>query len=114
MDNYYISGRKIAFEAGNAIEFDFPIGKTLTYKNKIIVLLDVFHEGGYNQNMFAVSFRGKIVWQVEKSLDADLIGYCPFTSVELNHPELLCFNKCGFRITVNPVNGHITSQVFTK
>lgn len=114
MDNYYISGRKIVFEGGNAVEFDFPIRKTLMFNKSIIVLLDVFRDTGYNQNIFAVNFKGNVTWQVEGSLDADMAGFCPFISVEVSNQELLCFNRCGFRLTINPATGQVTSQVFDK
>jgi hypothetical protein len=102
------------FEAGESVEFDFPIRKTLIYDNKIIVLLDVFRDTGYNQNIFAVNFKGQLLWQVEKSIDVDVKGFCPFTSVEVNQLELICLNKCGFRFTVNPSTGEVTSQVYNK
>jgi len=38
MDNYCISNRKIIFEAGSVVEFDFSIKQTLIYNHHIIVL----------------------------------------------------------------------------
>lgn len=114
MDNYHISGNKLIFEEGHVVEFDFPVLKTLIINQSIIILLNVPGKKGYNQNIFAVNFRGKIIWQIERSADLDGIGDCPFVSVEINKSELVCFAWCGFRLTVNPASGKVTSQIFAK
>ena len=114
MDNYCISNRKIIFEAGSVVEFDFSIKQTLIFNHHIIVLLDIPADTCYNQNVFAVNFKGKTVWQIQGSDNLDRLGICPFTSIGISHYELICFNLCGFRLTVNPATGHVTSQVFNR
>jgi hypothetical protein len=114
MDNYYISAHKLVFEAGNVVEFESTIQKTLAIDRKIIVLLHSAGNAADNRNIFAVNFNGDLLWQIEKSLDLDIIGDCPFVGIEINKAELVCYNWCGFRFTADPATGQITSRVFTR
>jgi len=114
IDNYSISGSKIIFEAGRIAEFDFLIKKAMTFNHYIIVLLDIPSRSSYNQNVFAINYKGRILWQIDGLEIHSLTPCCPFISIEIRNRELVCLNACGFRFTVNPATGKVTSQVFTK
>jgi hypothetical protein len=114
IDNFIIEGKKIIFETGKSIEFDFKIHKSIAINDKIIILLDSPDKGIYNQNIFAVAFDGNLIWQVEKSPDLDLIGYCPYTGLYREGSDIVGYNWCGFRITIDTETGKIMNILFTK
>lgn len=114
IENYHIDQKKIIFETGNIVEFDFPIKETIVFDGKIIVLLDIWGNTRYNQNVFAIDFNGKILWQIERTENLDMIGYCPFINIETDNLKLVSFNWCGFKFTVDAKTGEVTERIFTK
>lgn len=112
--NYRTDQKKIIFETGNFIEFDFPINDTLIFNSKIIVLLDVLGNTKFNQNIYAIDFNGDILWQIEKTENLDIIGYCPFISIEIENLKLVSFNWCGFKFTIDSNSGKVIESIFTK
>ncbi|MBB6127004.1 hypothetical protein [Mucilaginibacter lappiensis] len=113
-ENYHIDQKKMILETGNIVEFDFPIKETLVFDGKIIVLLDILENTKYNQNVFAIDFDGKTLWQIERTENLDKIGYCPFISIETENLKLVSFNWCGFKFTVDAKTGAVTERIFTK
>lgn len=113
-DNFIIKENKIIFEAGKTIEFNFPIHDSIATVDKIIVLLDIPDKVNYNQNIFAVGFDSNIVWQVDNSKDLDFIGYCPYTGLHRDGVDIVGYNWCGFRVTIDIDTGKINDILFTK
>ncbi|NHA04490.1 hypothetical protein G7092_11815 [Mucilaginibacter sp. HC2] len=114
IENHQVDQKKIILEKGNIVEFDFPIKETLAFDGKIIVLLDILENIRYNKNVFAIDFDGKILWQIAKTENLDMIGYCPFISIEIENLKLVSFNWCGFKFTVDAKTGYVTERIFTK
>ncbi len=83
MNSYIIEATRIIFDNGSVVEFNFPVKANIEYEDKVIVLLDIGNSK-YNQNIFAVNSGAAILWQIEKSNDLDLIGYCPFVGIEMS------------------------------
>ncbi|MGN8072637.1 hypothetical protein [Mucilaginibacter sp. 22184] len=115
-ENYHIDEKKIVFEKGLTVEFDFPIKETLVFNDKIIVLLDIVGTTNtkYNQNVFAIDRNGKILWQIERTENLDAIGYCPFISIEMDNLNLVSFNWCGYKFIIDPKTGEVIERIFTK
>ncbi|MDB5132989.1 MAG: hypothetical protein JWR02_2738 [Mucilaginibacter sp.] len=114
MKEYTIDERKLVFGNGNTLEFDFAIMKVIDQNERIYVMLDVFGDNFYNQNIFAVSGSGELLWQIEKSNELDSIGHCPFIDFEITESLLISWNWCGFRFRVDINNGKIVDSTFTK
>ncbi|SEO56499.1 hypothetical protein SAMN05192574_109106 [Mucilaginibacter gossypiicola] len=112
--SYRVDQQKIIFETGKFIEFDFSVQDTLVFDGKIIVLLDVSGNIRFNRNVYAIDFNGELLWQIERSENLDLIGYCPFISVEAQNPKLVSFNWCGFKFIIDPDTGKVIESIFTK
>ncbi|GGB21269.1 MULTISPECIES: hypothetical protein [Mucilaginibacter] len=112
--SYRVDQKKIIFETGKFIEFDFSIQDTLVFDSKIVVLLDISGDTKFNQNVYAIDFNGEILWQIERSENLDIIGYCPFISIEIQNLKLVSFNWCGFRFTIDPGTGKVNESIFTK
>jgi len=111
--DYQIDNKRIKFDNGNEVEFDFPVQSTIVYHKKVIVLLDTVG-GIYNQNIFAVNSDAQILWQIERSENLDLLGDCSFTSISIREDNLSAFNWCGFRFTFDINTGSVLDQYFTK
>ena len=114
MNHYNIEGKRINFKAGNSIEFDSPILRSIFFDDSVIVVLDVSVNVICNRNIFAINLNGEIIWQIEKSEKLDLIGDCPFINICIESNKLVAFNWCGFKYSIDPRVGVITDIIFTK
>ena len=114
INNYSLNEKTLKFENGCLIEFKFPIRQSIVFNDMIIILLHIGGNTQYNRNIFAADFNGVLLWQIEQSNDLDLMGYCPFISLEMIDSELVSHNWCGFRYIINPSTGKIISKIFTK
>ena len=113
-DEYIVSGNIIIFSKGVIKTFDFPVKTTIKFGSIVFVLLDILGTK-YNENVFAINDTGKTIWQIEKSETLNKIGgECPYTDIEIKNDQLSLYNWCGFRFTVDPSNGKIIEEVFTK
>lgn len=112
--SYRLDQKKIIFETGKFIQFDFSVQETLVFNGKIIVLLKILGNTKFNQNVYAIDFNGEILWQIERSENLDIIGYCPFISIEIQNLKLVSFNWCGFKFTIDPDTGKAIESIFTK
>ena len=108
-----IEGQRVTFDNGSVVGFDFPVKEKIEFEDKVIVLLKIGNSQ-YNQNVFAINKAGMILWQIEKSEDLDLMGYCPFVNIEMRQGQLILWNWCGFRLTADIDTGKIIDSVFTK
>ena len=104
-----INDRKIEFENGKVLTFDFPIMKTLLHNGIIIVLLDKPPKIIFNENVYGVSNGGDLLWQIPKVEDEQ--QHCPFIDMHINEEgKLILRNWCHLNYEIDGKTGHVLSE----
>ncbi len=94
------------------IKFKYDIGKVQEFENCIVVMIDPPQGAVFNENVFGVSYEGKILWQV-KPLKY-VYNDSPFTGMVREENFIKLFNWDGTDLTVNPRTGEIISKGYSK
>ena len=83
------------------INFPSAIQEFEEYKNVIIVRVHPNALSFMNENIFAVSSEGKIIWQVEKIQHMNRDS--PYTAIHLSDGQLFAYNwdTCLYRINLD-------------
>lgn len=117
-----ISKKKYEIENSHLMIFDgvkikvklpYPVYKVEAFDDCLVVLL--IGEDGYfpiNENIFGVSYDGKILWQIEKVEHVNRDS--PYTGMSKKDNLLLAYNWDGFDYQINPKTGKIINRKFVK
>jgi hypothetical protein len=109
-----IEGTDIIFKNGKRVIFDFLVKKIIEIEEVVIILIiqEVFPII-YNENVFAYTINGELLWRVEK-LNKKFLGRgkgCPYIDIfQGKCNELRLHNWCDFGYVVNPKTGEISSE----
>lgn len=114
MGDFKIDGHKVRFGNGTVLEFEFPISQHIACGNLTIILLLIPSDIIYNQNVFALSESGQIIWQIEKLEQHYFQDHCPFNEAMVDEQNLIIFNWCDYRFSINPLDGKVLDKAFTK
>jgi len=99
---------------GNSeLTFDYPIGGFIEVSGMLIIRLEKPYKTIYNENVFGVNLsKGTIEWRIAKK--EYILKDCPFIDLRIFDGQLQLFNWCSFYLIVNPLNGEIIEEGFTK
>lgn len=114
---FQIKDNQIRFHTGESIKFDYPINadNVVMVDFVIIVILMIPPNVKYNNNVFAVSTSGNLLWQIEVDNRYIQKNNCPFVEVKLNDAERLeLFNWCSLGLTVEPFSGKVLNEYTTQ
>ena len=93
------------------MRFKYDIDTVLIFDSCIVVMIEPpVPRVTYNENIFGVSFDGKILWQIEKT--EHLYEGSRYTNMVRENDLLLAYNWDGFDYLVNPATGKIISMEF--
>jgi hypothetical protein len=104
--------KKIILQSGETVSFDYPVNDFLVFQKVTVVILDVPVQKKFNENVFAISDNGNILWQIEKR--QFVYENSPYTGIESSGNNVILYNWDGLKLTVVPETGEIISQVFEK
>lgn len=101
------------FVGNQVIAFDYPVAQAFFLADKYFVRLEI--PGGtdvLNENMFAVSKSGEIVWQIpEQELFND---DSPYTDLRVKDDLLVVYNWDGQEFTIDPNSYDIVKREFKR
>ncbi len=106
---------KLYIDAGSEkkmVEFSYLIGKIETFDDCVIVMIDPPMKTIFNENIYGVSYDGKILWQVEKIEHVDRDS--PYTGMGQEKGLLSAYNWDGFDYRIEPKTGKIIDKIFVK
>lgn len=104
--------KKIILKSGKTVSFDYPVNDFLVFQKVIVVILDVPVQEKFNENVFAISDKGNILWQIEKR--QLVYENSPYTGIESSGDNVILYNWDGLKLTVVAETGKIISQRFEK
>jgi len=109
---YKVRGTDLRLEAGSAVSFDLPIAQIVDFPEMLVVRLDVPRGMVYNENIFGVGPAGKIAWQIgaREWVRSDT----PYTAMSREGDLVRLYNYEGFDIWVDPYDGSVIREEFTK
>lgn len=114
LNYYFIEKALIIFDKNKkkTLNFDFPIKQVEQFKNNILIRLEPDIGKILNENIYCFSLDGKFLWQIKPrnyiSKDS------PYTNMMIKNDKIFLYSWDGERIQVNPNNGYIISEIFTK
>ncbi len=114
--NISTDGSTIFLPNENSYSFPFDI-KTYIVKGELIfVLLSIPTRLRYNNNVFALSVTGRVIWQIQEIETAAEHFDNPIMDIAFDneHSHLLCWSWDCFKYTVSPSTGQILTTEFTK
>lgn len=94
------------------IEFKYSIGKVQEFDNCITVMLDPPLNTVFNENIYGISFDGKVIWQVNKIEHVDIDS--PYTGISKEGDFLSAYNWDGFNYLIDTKTGNIVDKQFVK
>lgn len=110
--SYKIQDNQVIFSSGKIVPFPYPIAETLDWVDAIIVLLSIPKGQKMNENVFGISYKGEILWQVPETKYLDEIS--PYTGIERIGTNVGLYNWDATERIVEPVTGRIIEQRFVK
>jgi hypothetical protein len=63
--DWKISGRAVRTPTGKTVNFDFEIGESVEVDDVLVVRLDVPVNVSMSRNVFGLSKKGELLWQIE-------------------------------------------------
>lgn len=110
--NVTIKGKHLFFNGKMIREFPYAIEKYTSWKDKVLVMLNIPEGEIYNENIFCFTANGKFIWQIEKKEEFD--KDCPFTGMSFNGEQFTPYKQCGVLTTVDMETGAIMSSKLIK
>ncbi len=97
----------------NNVNFDSKIKQVEQFDNLLIVRVNPKTKAGFlNENIFGVSFDGKILWQIE--VLPHVYENSPYTGMSKEGESIKLCNWDGTDLIVNPVSGKIIKKGHSK
>ena len=106
------SKNKLVLENGKIVAFDFTVKKIIEIDDVVVVLLSIPTGVTYNENIFGVSNKGGIIWQIEGTVPQS--SNSPYVDIEKSMDGLDIFNWSGLKSRVNVRTGKVTHTSVTK
>lgn len=94
------------------IIFLFDISQFIQFEKIIVVSIEPKQHHILNENLFGVSYEGKILWQVEKVEHVSKDS--PYMGIAKRNGILSAYNWDGFNYFINPETGEIIDKKFAK
>lgn len=109
---YKIEDNKLILTSGKIVSFKYPIRETLNFSEIIIVLLNVPPKANFNENVYGVSYNGKVLWQVlpQRHLSSD----SPYTGMNYEGNKAGLYNWDSTLYIVEPKTGQVINKRFVK
>ncbi len=76
-----IDNNKIFLDDNLLLSFDYAIKEFIDFENVIVVCLN-YYDVPFNENIFAINYKGKVLWQITK-----------YTSVEDRKSSFVGLNR---------------------
>lgn len=93
----------------DSIGFEYDIKEVKLFKSLLIILLDVPENSKIDDNIYAVSLRGKISWKVQMPEKKGFFKkkYIPFKEINLtNDNGIIGINYKGESYAIDPLRGY--------
>ncbi len=113
--NFKNDGKRIAIstlDSVNHVQFSFEIKQVENFGDLLVVRLKVPVGITYNENVFGVSYDGRILWQIEKL--KYIYKDSPFTGMVREGDYIKLCNWDGTDLIVDPNTGKIISKGYSK
>ena len=94
------------------VEFPYPIVAIQEFDDFIVVLIDPFMKIIFNENIFGVSYEGKITWQIEKTDHLNMDS--PYTGIGKEEKLLAAYNWDAYDYLIDPKTGKVISKEYVK
>ena len=111
MKGYVIDRNRVIFSPKLVVELKYDVWKVAEFPDVLVVLLDT-PQKKYPDNVFGVSYEGKILWQIRPV--RTIMPNSPFTDCERKSDELRLYHIDGTLYRVNPLTGEILGSTFVK
>lgn len=113
MNNIAFVNSKLTI-GGRAIDFPHPIEEALIYRDLIIVRVEPPAGISFNRNVYGISQKGDVLWQIEESPHGTQEDK-PYVNIYTGqNDDLIAGNWNGVSYSINPDNGKITVVAFDK
>jgi len=116
MNKFDVEKNTIHFRDGQIIEFEYPIDEKeiITIDFVIIIRLVPPPKSYYNNNVFALTEKGDLLWQINIEEQYIKNNDCPFVGISINEKgQLVLFNWCDLAFIVDPITGRVLSRFVT-
>ena len=97
------------------VVFPYPIVQVLSFSDMLIVRIEPTVQSCFNENVYGVSFTGKILWQVDKT--KHIYDDSPYTGIKLSKDEedyITLYNWDGLDLKINRLTGKMISTTYKK
>ena len=94
------------------VTFEYAVWKVAEFPDVIVVCLKVPHKKNYPDNVFAVDYSGRVLWQIRP-----LVSVTPntmFTDVSRNGDVVEIYNIDGTLYDIEPHTGKVLRSTFVK
>lgn len=105
---FVIKDEKLILDSGKTVTFDYLIADIVAFDDAVVVRLNSPSDKHFNENVFGVSYDGKILWQIEKK--EHVYDESPYTYIGQRDDNVILFNFDGLELTVEPATGKILKE----
>jgi len=109
---YNIVDGRLVLSNGREVSFPYPVAESLNFPHAIVVRLDVPPKAHFNENVFGISYDGKILWQVLPQ--QHVREESPYTSISYEGSKAGLYNWDATLYVVEPTTGKVVDKQFLK
>jgi len=112
MSNIWYEGGVLNFKSGASLKFKYNIAQIIELENVVVVRLDVPSKEKHNENIYCISKKGKMIWQIDR-LD-HVYDDSPYTGMSIKDGDLTIYNWDGLEVVIEPETGRIMNKKYGR
>ena len=94
------------------VELPYEIKQVEQFDNNLVVRLKIPLGIRFNENIFGISYEGKILWQIEPRKHPTSVS--PYTNLAREGDSVYVFNWDGTDLVLDPYTGKILKEGYSK
>jgi hypothetical protein len=102
----------LVFPDGVRVTFPFPVAEFVEFRDVVVARLAVPIGKIFNENVFGVSARGDIIWQIKRR--KYVYENCPYMNLSRSNSNIMAHNWDCLDLVLDPKTGAVIDTVQSK
>src|SRR5262245_17764340 len=107
--SYIIKKNRLEFSSGQTVKFKCPIVEEVSFGDVVVVRLEIPIRAISNENVFGVSDKGQIIWQVPPEPREP--KQSPFIKIRRDGDQVRLNNWDGMIYQLDPKTGQVIEKI---
>ena len=112
MPAFHAQGMELHRESHKIAIFPYPVGQIETFHDIAVVRLDLPSGARLNENVYAVSSDGRVLWQI--AAERHVYEDSPYTGLARDGDCVVVHNWDGTDLWLDPASGEVVKRGYSK